>query len=258
LSAGADFVFLINADAFVSENTIARLTAASLGESRIGLVGPAVISYYDRTKVYCGGRVDLGLVQPYEELDAHHDSLFDTDYVPGCAVLASSAVARQIGPLDRAYVSYWEDTDWSMRCRLAGFRTVIEPNAAVLHKGTLDRVQNKSDFASYLYTRNRFLFASKFKPRAEMPAFARVYTRDVTKQLVQMERSEPEKMDAVINGWWAGITRRYGSQFVSAPEIVREFFKRKPRRFLELMYPVDTLRARVPVRSTLRRMRGKF
>jgi GT2 family glycosyltransferase len=254
LAQGTEYVFLLNADAFVQPNTLAQMVGTAEAIPEIGMVGPSIVSYFDPGYIYNGARIDLDIVTAWEEQGARRDTMFDTDYVPGCAVLVRASALDKIGLLDPAYYSYWEDADWGIRCRRAGLRTVITPSAAVLHKGTLDQVRTKTDFALYFYTRNRYLFACKFKSRWDALRFFKRYTCDMLRQVSAQDRNA----DAIINGWWAAGTRQYGSRMVHAPEFLRRLIRHHPQTLLQLLHPIDTLRSRLPVRTTLRRVRARL
>ncbi|MBP2680768.1 MAG: putative glycosyltransferase, partial [Candidatus Krumholzibacteriota bacterium] len=63
-----------------------------------------------------------------------YDSIRDVDYVTGCALLARREVFEKIGYLDPVFAAYYEDTDFCMRARRAGFRVVYAPAGKVWHK----------------------------------------------------------------------------------------------------------------------------
>ncbi len=254
LEQGAEYVFLLNADAFVEPDTLKQLLGTADADSTVGMVGPSIVSYFDHTHVYQGAHISLDEVDTVEVQGTRRGAAFETDYVPGCAVLARATAVRYVGMLDTEYFSYWEDADWGLRCRRAGQRVVIAPDASVRHKGTLDQVSTKSDLALYLYVRNRYRFAKKFKSRGAAFRFVKPYTCD-TLRLVNAER---KKADAIVNGWWAAMTGTYGMRFITAPRFLRGLFVNHTRLLLDLLHPIDTLRARIPVRTTLRRVRGKL
>lgn len=257
LEQHTDYMFLLNDDALVEPTTLTQLVATAEQDRSVGLAGPAIESYYNPAQVYCGAHFDLETVFPQEALaDSTHTSSFDTGYVPGCAVLIRSDAARQVGLLDENYFSYWEDTDLSMRFRRAGYRVVAVPKARVRHKGTLDQSVDKAALATFLYRRNQFLFARKFKSPWARRWFLRYYAWDALTEIhtAITARLPRAKTDAIINGWWAGVTGKYGSEFIAAPGWFRAFVYRTFRILPMLLRPVYTLRAHLPVRSTVRRL----
>jgi GT2 family glycosyltransferase len=256
LVSGAEMLFLVNDDAFVEPNTVRLLVDELLKDNRVAFAGPAIASFHNPDRVYYGARLDMNLVFPQEELGTTARTVvFDSPYIPGCALMASAAAVTAIGLFDSDYFAYWEDTDWCTRAWRAGYRVVVQPNARVFHRGTLDQTMQKAAFASYLYRRNQFRFARKFKSFPSLVLFARRYAYDALSEFGDaLKHSQPRaKTDAIVDGWWAGITGHYGEDFVRAPAWLRAFVYSHHAALWTMLYPADALRARFPVRTTLRR-----
>jgi GT2 family glycosyltransferase len=58
LAAGAGYVLLLNDDTRLEPDAIALLTAAAAADPRLGIVGPAIVSWQNPAIVYLGGRID--------------------------------------------------------------------------------------------------------------------------------------------------------------------------------------------------------
>ena len=69
-------------------------------------------------------------------------------------------VIEQIGGLDESFFYYWEETDWCLRAREAGWSIMHVPKAKLWHKG-VQRLYKPSVSVSYYNTRNRFMLFSK-------------------------------------------------------------------------------------------------
>jgi len=63
-----------------------------------------------------------------------YDTPREVDYVSGCALMARSDVMQEIGGLDETYKMYFEDTDFCMRARRAGFGCYYVPQGRMWHK----------------------------------------------------------------------------------------------------------------------------
>lgn len=259
LAQKAEYLFLVNDDAFVEPDALQIMIDTAESDAAIGFVGPALVSFHDPTKVYYGAQLDMERLAPQEQLmTTPRTDAFEMAYVPGCALLVKANVAEKIGLLDPAYFAYWEDTDWCTRAWRGGFRVVVEPRAGVAHRGTLDQVSEKSFFAPYLYRRNQFYFARKFKPLAAQLRFVRRYTYDSLSEIrATIQHGMPlARTDAVTDGWWAGITGHTGEDFAKAPAWLKTFVRTHYEGLRSLLYPINTLRARFPLRTTLRRLLG--
>lgn len=257
LDHDADYLFLLNDDAFVEPDTLSTLVATAERDPRVAFVGPALVSYHDPSRVYHGARFDFKRLFPEEQLaTVPRAGEFESPYIAGCAMLVRAAVAREIGLFDPAYFAYWEDTDWCTRAWRAGYRVVVQPAARVHHKGTLDQTPQKAAFASYLYRRNQFQFARKFSKFPGWVRFARYYSYDTFREIqATILDSQPRaKTEAILDGWWAGLTGHSADDFARAPAWLRDFVIRHAEALLAWLYPLEPLRARFPVRTTLRRL----
>ena len=62
--------------------------------------------------------------------------------------------------LDERFFYYWEETEWCLRTRKAGWQIVHVPQAKLWHKGVQRDYQPKPS-VTYYNTRNRLLMLSK-------------------------------------------------------------------------------------------------
>jgi N-acetylglucosaminyl-diphospho-decaprenol L-rhamnosyltransferase len=63
-----------------------------------------------------------------------HDTPIEVDWVCGAALMARRETIQQIGLLDAdAFFMYYEDTDWCLRARQAGWKVSFVPGAVVHH-----------------------------------------------------------------------------------------------------------------------------
>jgi len=87
----------------------------------------------------------------------------DVDTLIGACMMFRRELVRQIGPLDEGYFLFLEETDWSRRAELAGWRRVLVPDAKAVHILGLTR-QLVRVRARIEYTRSLFRYF-----RREMP-----------------------------------------------------------------------------------------
>jgi GT2 family glycosyltransferase len=163
LTAGFDYVLLLNDDAEVAPDLLRVLVEVAEGDLRIGMVGPKIL-YADPPNVIwsAGGMVSkLGESRHLrvDEIDGGDGPVVDVDYATGCAILARRRMIEQTGTLDERFYMYFEETEWCARARRAGFRVVYVPGARVWHKIT-PAARSVSPFYHYLMTRNRLLYLS--------------------------------------------------------------------------------------------------
>ena len=69
---------------------------------------------------------------------------------------------KEIGLLDKEYVSYREENDWCMRGYNNGWKSFYVYKSVIWHKIGGSTNRNVNLFVDYLETRNRFLFVKKY------------------------------------------------------------------------------------------------
>lgn len=120
------------------------------------------------------------------------------------AILIHRRVFRTVGLLDEAYGSYYEDVDFALRCALAGFTGVYEPNAVAMHVGS--STLGGSARTTYFVSRNQVLLASKFGlSRSSRSRFL------IGQSLFVLARLRQGGFFAALRGKWDGIRLRHGS-----------------------------------------------
>ena len=159
---GAEAVLLLNNDCVLMKGAIESLCEAAEGDSQIGLVASKVyLANSVSTLWYAGGKID-----PWRGLAWNHGigksdrSEFcesgDTEYATGCSVLVTKSLFQGVGPMDDRYFLYFEDVDWSLRARQAGFRVCYEPQSRVKHASGLSSRGAGLARIQYYLSRNPF------------------------------------------------------------------------------------------------------
>jgi GT2 family glycosyltransferase len=140
LEHGAEFVLLLNNDTIVDEQLIDFMLKPFDDENGVGVTGPKIYYYDPPDQIwFAGGEVFLARgvsrhIGIRERDRGQFDEHRDVDYVTGCALMAKRDVFESVGFLDPSYVAYYEDVDFCMRARRAGFRIVYVPGGKVWHK----------------------------------------------------------------------------------------------------------------------------
>ena len=184
---GTEYIFILNPDTLISPNLISDLTEVMQKNPEVGICGPKIyfakgFEYHKERYTakekgnvfwYAGGVVDWKnvLISHFgvDQVDlGQYESIRDTDFVSGCAMMIRSSVFEKVGFLDEKFAMYLEDLDFSLRAKSAGFRVVYAPVTAVWHKNAQSSGVG-SQTQDYYVTRNRLLFAVKYaKTRAKL------------------------------------------------------------------------------------------
>jgi len=157
---GVEYFLALNNDTVVVPGIVRKLRSVLEKNPDIGAVSP-LIAYYDDPGRLQFNAVTIdwangGMFGKYRDKRAIQDgTIKDSDFVTWCAIMFSRHVLDKVGLLDERYFAYYEDVDWSIRCRRAGFSVKILTAILVLHK--VSRASGGEYAASvyyYLY-RNR-------------------------------------------------------------------------------------------------------
>jgi GT2 family glycosyltransferase len=171
LAAGADHLLLLNNDTTVEPDFLAWLVRFMASEPRVGIAGPKLVRYFDRPNLDAmGGDVNLWTSRHVNFRRPYAAPRTDLTVTHGAAFLIRRGAAEQVGFLDEDYYAYWEESDYCLRARAAGWRIGCEPRAVVYHKvGQTNRFL--SNFYIYYMVRNGFLILRKNGRWYQWPSF---------------------------------------------------------------------------------------
>ncbi|WP_201327704.1 glycosyltransferase family 2 protein [Thermotomaculum hydrothermale] len=151
------FVFLLNPDMVLNEDTIEKLVNCS--KNNIGVWGINIYDYYNRRReLFKGGFkvTGYGTVKPVLEFGQR------PDFISGSALFCHLDVFRKVGLFDERYFLYWEDADWCFAARNKGFELFFCKDAVGFDKG--GKSTGRGELTEYFYTVNLFKFYSKYFP----------------------------------------------------------------------------------------------
>jgi GT2 family glycosyltransferase len=140
LEDGAAYILLLNNDTLVAPDFLAELLRPMQGDPTVGITAPKIFYAEPRNQIwFAGGEISLwrGTARHIgiRETDrGQHDRPREIDYATGCALFARREVFERVGDLDPAYRAYFEDADFCLRARAAGFRIRYVPTAKVWHR----------------------------------------------------------------------------------------------------------------------------
>lgn len=175
-----DYLFLLNNDTVVHPQLLENLVEAAEKDPSIGIAGPKIYYHGDTVFQSAGARISMwtgrSALVGYGERDAgQHDTPTDVDWVVGCGLLIRTAVMREIGLLYSPYFALYEETEWCIRCRRAGYRVAYIPQAVLWHKGA--QATNKvGGMRAYYSGRNLILFMARNASKLRLVTFLLTYS----------------------------------------------------------------------------------
>ena len=184
LEHGAQYILLLNDDTTVSTDLLESLVEIGERIPDVGMLGPAIYFFDEPDRIWFGGaRFDKQTcaisTTKFNEMHNGKDSdPIESDYITGCSLLVRREVAERIGLLDERFFLYWEDVDWGLRAKNAGFSNMVVPNAHIWHKVSVSTGGPQSPLKAYHKTRSHLLMAKIHSPWA-LNRLQRAFFRDI-------------------------------------------------------------------------------
>lgn len=125
---------LLNSDATVAPDFFVEIARAIQRNPTAGLLSGTIFEGPERERVWYAGAVahPLRSVMRHKYVVPDSAEASSTDFIPGSAMVISRDVVDRIGPLAECYFpAHWEDGEYSLRAREAGFPVLYVPNAVV-------------------------------------------------------------------------------------------------------------------------------
>lgn len=158
LENGADRVIILNNDTVVPKNFLGLL------ENEADIAGPVIKFKHAGRWVYdYGGYLNWWIGRPKHSELPHHTLYpipYTIHYLSGCCLAVKRVVFERIGLFDERFFLYFEDVDFCLRAKKAGFKIALDPNVVIFHKlgGSAGRWSKTSIFHNL---RSNFIFITK-------------------------------------------------------------------------------------------------
>lgn len=191
LEHGADLVCILNNDVTVEPGFLAPLVSALKGRPDVGIVTPLVAEQACASRIWALGSavnwrnaaVTRGHAgEPVASWFQH--TPFEVDIASGTAMLVRAEVFQRCGLLDEEFYLYYEESDWCLRVRQAGYRVLAVPASLVRHKVSAT-LGTTSPVIDYYMLRNHLRFIGRHwrGPRRSC-LLARVVSREIVRLAV--------------------------------------------------------------------------
>ena len=165
LERGAHYVMLLNNDAIAAPDFLTNLVRAAESDSSYGILGSRIYQYGTDEVAFDGGRVNQWLTKGEHIIstgtvlvDIDQDCPREVDYITGAAMLVRGEVIKKIGLMREEYFLYYEDVDWCLRARKAGYKCALVSTSKVWHKVSTTTKEGSPSYI-YYHTRNALMLA---------------------------------------------------------------------------------------------------
>jgi GT2 family glycosyltransferase len=174
LQEGAIYVLILNNDTVVERDLVRILVQEAQAHPDYGILMPKVLYYDTPDRIWSAGAryrcfppaiVMIGLDKPD---GPYYDKPQIIEYAPTCGLLIRREVFQHVGLFDNGYFFFFDDWDYSLRVREAGYQIAFIPQARLYHKVSRT-IQQKG--RSPFFWRTWGQSAARFYRRHGRPAF---------------------------------------------------------------------------------------
>ncbi|WP_125609621.1 glycosyltransferase [Specibacter cremeus] len=216
---GSDYALLMDDDVVVEPESIIRLLTFADLCKKPTIVGGHMFDLYNRTVLHTFGEI----VNPYrfqpdlpnENSTLGHDFLAanlrqtgwlhrrcDVDYNGWWMCLIPTVVIREIGLSLPVFIK-WDDAEYGLRAKAAGYPTVSLPGAAVWHVSWIDK-DDLVGWQAYFHARNRLIAALVHSPYSYGGKVVRESAYFDVKHLISMQYATARGRNMALKDLLAG------------------------------------------------------
>jgi GT2 family glycosyltransferase len=190
------YLFLINNDTVFEDFNVQTLIDRLESSPQIGMICPKIRFTWGNKPIQYAGYTPLSRITVRnrsigfgEEDHRQYDIAHPTPYAHGAAMLVKRAIIEKVGYMPEDYFLYYEELDWSMMLKRAGYEIWYDPSCTIYHKESQSTGQD-SPLRTYYITRNRLLLVKRnwhgiYKYLAYIYLTCLVAPRDILKYLIK-------------------------------------------------------------------------
>ncbi len=136
--ASGNVIVCLNSDTQVTSRWLTRLRTVLQSDKSIGLLGPVTNSVGNEQKIYTSGTTPLQiLTEGIQWTRNAAGAQFETERLGFFCVAFRRELFEKVGGLDEAFgLGFYEDDDFCVRVRRAGYRLVCCEDVFVYHQGS--------------------------------------------------------------------------------------------------------------------------
>lgn len=163
--AKGNYLFLLNNDTIVKDDTIYFLVNRLKNNSKVGVVSPKIKFAIPPFRIQFAGYTPLSCITLRNSLigfgsndNSNFEKAHTTPYCHGAAMMIKKEIIDKVGYMPEIYFLYYEELDWCTQIGKAGYELWYEPLCTVFHKESQSTGQ-QSPLRTFYITRNRLLYA---------------------------------------------------------------------------------------------------
>lgn len=141
--ARGDYVLFLNPDCIIEPSTVADMLNAVAAYPNAGMASCRVLNPDGTEQAGCRRRMPtlrrlfsgwLNGNGPYlQNRERLPDAPIKVEAISGAFMLVRQSALAKVGPMDENFFMHWEDLDWCIRFREAGFDILFVPTVEITH-----------------------------------------------------------------------------------------------------------------------------
>lgn len=164
--AKGEYILYMNNDMYIEQPFLQALIDRLNSSADIGLVSPKILFDNPKGVIQYAGFTSFspvtlrnGLIGFGEAGNTHNEAM-ETFSAHGACMLTSRQIIEKVGYITDIYFLFYEEFDWCMQLKKAGYNIWYEPAAVVFHKESMS-IPKGTPLRQYYMTRSRMLFARR-------------------------------------------------------------------------------------------------
>ena len=176
-ASAAPYALLLNSDTIATPDAIQGLVAFMDAHPEAAAVSPRLLRADgtaqpfafggDPTLAYLLRRGVMRVVARRYLHDWATERTQPVDWISGACMLVRRTATEQVGLLDEGFFMYFEDDDWCLRMRRAGWKVYYHPAEAIVHLGGQSLARNPRAQTAYEASL-RYFYRKHYGPAASL------------------------------------------------------------------------------------------
>ncbi len=173
LKNDAEIILLLNNDTVVDPDLLNAFTECFKEHREAGILGAKICLFDQRDTLDHWGGMWNPKTGQFDLVGLRHQEKVEglsgpqpIDYVCGAALIARRAVWEKVGLLEPKFFLIWEESDFCLRAKKAGFATLTCPQARIYHKVSASFISKPH--STYFWWRNRLLWIERNCSKKEL------------------------------------------------------------------------------------------
>lgn len=203
-----DYIWILNNDTVVERSALNKLVDCFERQKakgvKVGAAGTTLLYPNGKLQAVCGCR----LVKVIGNSSFLTKKVQHLDYIVGASLFLDMDALKNVYLFDERFFLYWDDADYSIRLKKAGYELICCDDVIVYHKegGTAGRIEKLND---YYWVRNGLLFTWKHQPYfLPLTIFAYIFKYVV----IRTFKRQPNNISALLFGIYHFLTGKFGKK----------------------------------------------